>query len=368
MLHKIFFLDNLLYYDTVNCRGGIFMTQHIDTVNTAEPTESLESLESIENKIIALSQQDANRWAEMAQLMIAVDEKKLYAQENSSFSQWLRELAERAKVHESLLWRRLKAGRFYLKMKKLEPTLPDMSTVKISPDNFVLIKDIVGNNIEEAKKLIKKVLDGTMTRKDLKAAKFAIIKQREAAGIKRAVNGYERQKLEANPEKASEIAIRTGITAAKILLTIQQNSDWLPAIDMSESKKYMREKYKSIYRVLSEFPVETGDTQRVRRIDAFVLENVTSQEPKDMTLRGIEIKISRGDLLRDEKMSEYALYCDYFYVAVPPELKDDALSIMSPEWGLLLIQGESIFVEKESKQLPGIMRNEALSTALYECL
>ena len=154
------------------------MTQHIDTVNTAEPTESLESLESIENKIIALSQQDANRWAEMAQLMIAVDEKKLYAQENSSFSQWLRELAERAKVHESLLWRRLKAGRFYLKMKKLEPTLPDMSTVKISPDNFVLIKDIVGNNIEEAKKLIKKVLDGTMTRKDLKAAKFAIIKQR----------------------------------------------------------------------------------------------------------------------------------------------------------------------------------------------
>lgn len=339
------------------------LTQNIDTV-----FETTESLEDIENKIIALSQQDANRWSEMAQLMIMVDEKKLYAQENSSFSQWLRELAERAKVHESLLWRRLKAGRFYLKLKKLEPTLPDMSTVKISPDNFVLIKDIVGNNIDEAKKLIKKVLEGTMTRKDLKAAKFAIIKQREAAGIKRAANGYERQQLEADAQKVNDLSIQTGITAAKILLTIQQKSDWLPAIDISTSEKYMRDKYKSIYRVLSELPVETGDSQRVRRIDAFVIENITSSEPKDMTLRGIEIKISRGDLHRDEKMSEYALYCDYFYVAVPPELKDDALSIMSPEWGLLLIQDESITVSKDAKRLSGIMRNEALSTALYECL
>lgn len=341
------------------------MTQHIDTVNTAESTESLES---IENKIIALSQQDANRWSEMAQLMMTVQDKKLYAKEAASFSQWIRNLSERAKVHESLLWRRLKAGRFYLKIKKAEPTLPDMGTVKISPDNFVLIKDIVGTNIEEAKKLIKKVLDGTMTRKDLKATKFAVLKQRESEGIKRAANGYERQQQETDAQKVSDLSIQTGITAAKILLTIQQHSDWLPPLDMSESEKYMRDKYKSIYRVLSEFPVETGDSRRVRRIDAFIVENITSHEPKDMTLRGIEIKISRGDLLRDEKMSEYALYCDYFYVAIPPELKDDALSIMSPEWGLLLIQGESIFVEKEAKQLPGIMRNEALSTALYECL
>lgn len=344
------------------------MTQNIDTVNAAESTESLESLESIENKIIALSRQDANHWAEMAQLMITVDEQKLYAKENNSFSQWLRELADRAKVHESLLWRRLKAGKFYLKLKELEPSLPDMSTVRISPDNFVLIKDIVGANVEEGKKLVKKLLEGTMTRKDLKAAKFAIIKQREAAGIKRAANGYERQQLEADAQKVSDLSIQTGITAAKILLTIQQNSDWLPIIDMSESEKYMREKYKSIYRVLSEFPVETGDAQRVRRIDAFVVENITSREPKDMTLRGIEIKISRGDLLRDEKMSEYTNYCDYFYVAVPPALQNDALSIMAPNWGLLLIQDESIDVAKEAQRLPGILRNEALSTALYECL
>ena len=327
-----------------------------------------ESLEDIENEIIALSRQDANHWAEMAKLMITVQDKKLYSEENRSFTQWVRGLADRAKVHESLLWRRLKAGRYYLKMQEIVSTLPDMSTVRMSPDNFVLVKDIVGSNIEEGKKLIQKVLDGTMTRKDLKAAKFAIIKQREADGIKRAANGYERQQLEADPEKVSELSIQTGITASKILLTLQQNSDWLSTINSNESEKFMREKYKFIYRTLSEFPVETGDSQRVRRIDAFVIENITSRDPKDMTLRGIEIKISKGDLLRDEKMSEYANYCDYFYVAVPPELKDDARSIMSPEWGLLLIQDDSIIVEKEAQQLSGILRNEALSTALYECL
>lgn len=339
------------------------LTQDIDTTST-----STESLEDIENKIIALSRQDANHWAEMAQLMITVQDKKLYSEENRSFTQWVRGLADRAKVHESLLWRRLKAGRYYLKMQEIISTLPDMSTVRISPDNFVLVKDIVGSNIEEGKKLIQKVLDGTMTRKDLKAAKFAIIKQREADGIKRAANGYERQQLEADPEKISELSIQTGITASKILLTLQQNSDWLPTIDSNESEKFMREKYKFIYRTLSEFPVETGDSQRVRRIDAFVVENITSREPKDMTLRGIEIKISKGDLLRDEKMSEYANYCDYFYVAVPPELKNVALSIMAPSWGLLLIQDELIEVAKEAQRLPGVLRNEALSTALYECL
>ena len=195
-----------------------------------------------------------------------------------------------------------------------------------------------------------------------------MLKQREAEGIKRAANGYESQKLESDTQKINDLAMKTGITASKILLTLQQNSEWLPTIDSSESEKFMREKYKFIYRALSEFPVETGDSQRVRRIDAFVVENITSAEPKEMTLRGIEIKISKGDLLRDEKMSEYANYCDYFYVAVPPELKDDALSIMAPGWGLLLIQYDSIIVEKEAQQLSGILRNEALSTALYECL
>ena len=356
------------------------------------------ALADIEDEIIALSKQDANRWAQMAQLMITVQNEKLYSDGHVSFTQWVRSLAERAKVHESLLWRRLKAGRFYLKMKSYEPALPDMETIKISPDNFVLIKDIVGNNIEEGQKLIQKVLAGTMTRKDLKAARFNVFKQREAAGIKRAVNGYESRKLDPNllnssnsenskGEETGNTSIKDGITAAKILLALQGQTNWLSesidTVESTESEKYMREKYKSIYRVLSEFPVETGDAKHVRRIDAFVIENITSHEPKDMTLIGIEIKISKGDLLRDEKMSEYTNYCDYFYIAVPPELEADARSIISPDWGILLINGgntedtedggdsednEEITVAKKAEKLNAILRWEALSTALYEVL
>lgn len=356
------------------------------------------ALSDIEDEIIALSKQDANHWAQMAQLMITVQNEKLYSDGHASFTQWVRSLADRAKVHESLLWRRLKAGNYYLKLKSRAPSLPDMNTVKISPDNFVLIKDIVGNNFEEGRKLIQKVLDGTLTRKDLTAAKAAVLKQREAAGIKRAANGYESRALEqnllgslnsanSNVNEDNDISIKDGITAAKILLTIQGQTNWLSesidTVESTESEKYMREKYKSIYRVLSEFPVETGDAKHVRRIDAFVIENITSHEPKDMTLIGIEIKISKGDLLRDEKMSEYTNYCDYFYIAVPPELEADARSIISPDWGILLINGgniedieddedsedsEEIIVAKKAEKLNAILRWEALSTALYEVL
>ena len=347
--------------------------------------ESL-SLVNIEEKIIQLSKQESNRWAEMAQLMLTVKNEKLHEIENLSFTQWIRTLAERANIHESLLWRQLKAGNYYLKLKEFEASeasvennqnakpkidkLPEMEDFKKSPDVINLVKDITGNNIREGQKLLHKFCAGEVTRKDLSAARIAVNRQRELAGIKRAANGYERDKIEKEivADNAELNALESGLSAAKILATLQQNSNWIPALKINEVEESMRQKFKSIYRVFGEFPVNTGDTRHVRRIDALVFENLTSPltDIRKMVLRGIEIKIARNDLLKDEKMSEYANYCDFFYVAIPPELKEDAKSIMLPEWGLLLVSPDGeIVVEQEAKKLRGIFRSTALSTGLY---
>ena len=364
-----------------------------------EVTEEVQAhnnlLTNIENKIILLAQQDSNRWAEMAELLLKVQDEKLYTNEGLSYTQWVRHLAQKAKIHESLLWRRRKAGAYYIKLKAKVAAegkgkgkeLPEMADVKVSPDNFVLIKDIVGNNDAEGLKLVHKVLAGELTRKDLSAAKIAVLKQREAAGHKRPANGYERDKFEKmglemenndgteNPENNTENTentdelIANGITASQILIALQTHQEWLPEpTDRTAGEEYMRSKYKSSYRVLSEFPVDTGDSKHVRRIDAMVIENHTSPHPRKLSLRAIEIKVSKYDLVNDQKMSEYAGYCDFFYIAIPPELKDEALKIMMPDWGLLLVHDDGeIEVAAEAQKLPGTFRDESIETVAYLC-
>lgn len=334
------------------------------------------TLSNIEDKIIVLAHQDANRWAEMAELLLKVQDEKLYMKDSPrlSYTQWIRQLAQKAKIHESLLWRRRKAGAYYIKLKakmdKKGNTLPNMEDVKVSPDNFVLIKDIVGNNDIEGMKLMKKVLAGECTRKDLKAAKAAVIRQREANGHKRAANGYERDKMAMDSSNESEqnAELSHGITASEIILALQTDKSWLPEpTDRTASEEYMRSKYRPSYRVLSEFPVETGDSKHVRRIDAMVIENHTSPHPRKLSLRAIEIKVSKYDLINDQKMSEYSGYCDFFYIAIPPELEADARSIMLPGWGLLLVHNDKIDVAIEAKKLPGDFRDEAIETVAYIC-
>lgn len=345
------------------------------TNTTTQQTEKDATLATIEAQIIDLTHKDIKGWTEMAELIIRVQNEKLYESQNISFTKWVRQLSNKAHVHESLLWRRLKAGRFYLRVKAAEEKkgrkkLPEINHIQVSPDNFILIKDIVGNDEGEATLLIQKLLNGQITRKELSAARDSIVKQRERTGIKHPANGYDRDKVQVN--STDEISAKTGITAAKLLLTLQQRNDWINDIEDTQQEcqqsSFIRSKYKDIYRVLPEFPVETGDTQKARRIDAFVLENITSPTPTQMTLRAIEIKVSKSDLLRDQKMSEYTDFCDFFYIAIPPELEADARTIMMPNWGLLLIHDEIIEVAVSAKKSDGILRNEALSTALYELL
>lgn len=116
--------------------------------------------------------------------------------------------------------------------------------------------------------------------------------------------------------------------------------------------------------------------QQVKRyedeLNGHVIEDITNrtiQGNHDITVHGIEIKISKGDLLNDTKMQEYADYCDYFWLAIPEELTEDAIDYVLDDWGILVYHrnkdgsGELQSFQKP-KKLNATMREYALVEAI----
>lgn len=74
-------------------------------------------------------------------------------------------------------------------------------------------------------------------------------------------------------------------------------------------------------------------------------------------------------MLHDTKMQEYADYCDYFWLAIPEELLDDAIDYVLDNWGILVYHrnkdgsGE-LQCLKKPKKLNATMREFALVEAI----
>lgn len=69
------------------------------------------------------------------------------------------------------------------------------------------------------------------------------------------------------------------------------------------------------------------------------------------------------------EMQEYADYCDYFWLAIPEELVDDAIDYVLDDWGILVYHrnkdgsGELKCLQKP-KKLNATMREFALVEAI----
>lgn len=320
-----------------------------------------DKIDVIENELETLLSADKKSWVRIYELMDSVEKEKLYTDKFSSYTKWVNALADRAKVHVSLLWNRKKAGRVYAayeeRAKERGRTVPSMNAVKVSADNFNLIEKIAGNNTEVADELIDKVLQGDMKRSDLKNAWNTVKADREASGKKSVrVNGYD---------KGIDVKTET-ITAADIVLALSR-PNWLKNSIDTYTDRYTQSKY----RVLTEFAVQTGTSHHARRIDALVVENLTvaAEKAYNVHIHAVEIKVSKHDLLSDHKMQEYTDYADFFWIAVPEELKADAESIMLNDWGLITIDDKKeLHVVKKAELHDAIFRDQTVETALIKIL
>lgn len=295
------------------------------------------TLEQIEAALQDLVAGDKKAWVQIYELMQKVDNEKMYVGKYHSYTAWVNEFAIKAKVHVSILWARKKAGKMYAdyaaRAAERGETVADVREINCSPDNFVLIEKIAGSNTSVADDLMKKVVSGTIGRKDLKNAWATVKAEREKKGEKSVrVNAYDKPKEEKEEKKeisslSSPSSPSFTLSAADIVLSLRDSS-WLPGVI---EKSYQQSKYN----IMTEFSVQTGTSHHARRIDALVLENLTPNEPGRISIHGIEIKVDKSDLINDHKMQEYIDFVDFFWIAVPENLVEEARSIAANGWGIL---------------------------------
>lgn len=323
--------------------------------------DQIDTIDAIENELESILSSDKKSWVRIYELMDTVEREKLYSDQYSSYTKWVNALADKAHVHVSLLWNRKKAGRVYASYEERAnaqgKSVPAMEDIAVSADNFNLIEKIAGNNTDVADELIDKVLKGDMKRSDLKNAWQTVKADRKASGEKSVrVNGYD---------KGIDVKTET-ITAADIVLALSR-PNWLKNSVDTYTDRYAPSKY----RVLTEFAVQTGTSHHARRIDGLVMENLTvaAEKAYNVHIHAVEIKVSKHDLLSDHKMQEYTDYADFFWIAVPEELKADAESIMLNDWGLITIdENKELHVIKKAELHDAIFRDRTVETALIKIL
>lgn len=322
------------------------------------------SLADVEKEIQEIIEADKSSWVQVYKLMTEVEAEKLYKDKYSSYTQWVNKIADDMHIHVSLLWRRKKAGAFYSEYQKRmqargkEVSFNDLEHV--SPDNLVIAEKIAGSNTKVADQLIEKIQQGELKRKDLSSALAAVKRSRAEKGISAPKNGYERKKQMQEPPKESQ-PDQKKITALDIVAALEINRDW---IGEAVEKQGRLPKYK----VFTEFGVDSPGSHKARRIDALVVETITTEHPRQVKLHGIEIKVSRSDLEHDDKMSEYTPYIDKFWIAVPPYLVEAAEKLAMPCWGILSVDQENFTVIRSAAENDnyGAFREKSLAEIVYK--
>ncbi len=292
----------------------------------------MNNLVDIEKQLIELFISERKNWVSIYLLLKIVDEEILWRGNYNSYTQWIKEFAVRSKVHESSIWHIKKMGAVYEKYsKKMEAKgmkVDDIKNTKVSANNLVVLEKISKYSPERTEELVEKIFKKEITKNDLeeiyRAVRPSKINNENNNSIAFKTDG------EIRTEK-----IKNNIKASTILSTLYEYENWL-------GQKKVRKYFKSSYeqdkiQCFSEFPVYTGSTKKSRRIDFLAVENMTTENLWELNIHGIEIKVTESDFINDEKYTEYTEFVDYFYLAVPEELKDIALKNKFKDCGLIVI-------------------------------
>ena len=355
------------------------------------------NLQQIEKEIASIVESDKTSWVKLYELIDAVDKQKLWEPDFKSFSQWIKHLATECNVHESLLWKRKKAGSIYAKFVERKQARDEyampMQEIKVSPDNFELIEKIAQGNNNVTDELIEQVLQGALKRSDLKNAWKTVKEEKIANGENPfRANGYESfgQKKEnevvdneapaepiepiepIEPTEPVEAATpENKIKAVDVVLAMTDN-DWLQQLlpdDSEINREKMFYRTKRVNKNFAEFPVFTGTSRQSRQIDLLTVENITAENPSELLLHGVEIKVSKSDLENDHKMTEYGDFVDYLWFAVPTELVEVAEKISLDSIGIIAINDDKkVSVIRKGEKRKPLLKQEALQTLVIKII
>ena len=314
-------------------------------------------LENIEKQITDLISLDKKNWTNFYTLLKKVEIERLWEEKYNSFTQWLKDFSIRNKIHESILWQRKKAGEVYQKYSEIQKEkgieVKPLETANVSAENLVLLDKIMRNSPSTSTELAEKVFNSSITGKELRQ-------------IHNSVRPTRYNDLDDSDEKENEKVSEDSspVNTTDILGMLFNTDSWLGT---KQEKNYFNS-FTTKAQLFTEFPVYTGTSRHSRRIDLFCAENITTEYPWNLNLHGVEIKVSKGDLLNDHKYTEYGEFIDYLWLAIPQDLQEVAEQNKFTGCGLIIIDRDKktdkliLKVIETPKKLTPLRKEETLTS------
>lgn len=320
------------------------------------------NIKELEKELVSIVNYDKQSWTQFYLIMKDIEEKELWKELGErSFTSWVKNFCIRNKVHESIIWNRKKAGKVYESYQKIKEKqgeqVPTIEDSKVSVETLVLLDKINNKAPELAAELTDKAINKEMSREDLRNAYKAV-----RGNFNSKDNEY---KSKDNYDKDTKQEEKNIVTAGLIVSALN-NSNWL---GIEKVKKHFKTSFEqNKYKCFTEFPLYTGTSKKSRRVDVLIAENLT-KEAWELNLHGIEIKVSKSDLLGDTKYSEYAEYIDYMWLAIPEHLLNTAKETKFNKCGIIVIDKNSnIKIIEKAIKLDSSMKKDTLTSLALKLL
>lgn len=306
----------------------------------------IEQLNQAEQQIQSLLTQNESNWKAIAKIAIVVQKKELFKQaELNSFTAWVKAVAERCSRQPSLIWRYIKAAKYYLKSVDSDD-IEQVDEAKAPPEALEKLEKVERNAPQPVfEKLREKVLAGEATVKECRKIEQEYRPEGEQLRRGRPPKGQEGSYQHLGSGEASSSALTTtaqviDVTAIEVeqlprnqvAATIARsltNSlvDWTMQCSGMRYPPYHHQEHTEVRVYL--------DKKRLR-LDFLAIVRWSYKRPKDVF--AVEIKSCLADFEADTKWQNYLNFCHYFCFAIPKsdeELKEAIES--ETDAGILLV-------------------------------
>lgn len=333
----------------------------------------MRDISKLEKELVDIVNMDKNNWTHFYLIMKDIEENSLWQEVGErSFTSWVKNFCIKNSIHESIIWNRKKAGKVYESYQRIKEEqgvkVAPIEKANVSVDTLVLLDKINKKSPELASKLTDKAIHKEITREDLRNTYKSI---RGDIGSKtynwNKTNDTDIDDNLSHAENEIEKALSNEINiTAPLIVNALSSSEWLGVTKARKPFKTAFEQDK--YRTFTEFPLYTGTSKKSRRIDVLICENLTGQS-WELNLHGVEIKVSKSDLLNDTKYSEYADFVDYMWLAIPKELIEVAKDNKFNSCGILVINGDnSIEIIEQATKIEGLLKKDTLTSIVLKIL
>jgi hypothetical protein len=313
---------------------------------------TIKQLNQAEQQIQSLLTQNESNWKTIAKIAITVQQQELFKQaELNSFTAWVKAVAKKCDRQPSLIWRYIKAAKYYLKSVDSDD-IEQVDEAKAPPEALEKLEKVQRNAPQPVfEKLREKVLAGEATVKECRKIEQEYRPEGEQLRRGRPPKGQEGsyQHLgQAETESKDEASEVIDITAVEVKQLPRQLPQQLPqnqiAVTIARSlsnnlvdwtMSCLRRRYPP-YHHQEHTEVRVNFERRRLRLDFLAVLRWSYKRPKDVF--AVEIKSCLADFEADNKWENYLNFCHYFCFAIPhsdEELKE-AIEIQT-DAGILLI-------------------------------